>query len=128
MMTKEDMKKEIERSVIELRMQGKTYKEIAETLKISKPTVTKILKKHGYTKSAGTVKQIDFLLSMFVKHFEIDDIAEVKRKIAEIEQPRIRALITTMRKFTKMQAEYSKYLSQMRYYEKQFNIKLKKIT
>jgi len=115
---KQKAEEEIKNIVIELYKEGKTQKAIAEEVGISVKKVRKILKEAGLSKNTPSERQVDYLMGLITKFYEVDDIPLLKSKLFSLSDKQIKGMFLTLK-------TYKQIKPSLHYYEKLLNIKLK---
>ncbi len=115
---KQKAEEEIKNIVIALYKEGKTQKAIAEEVGISVKKVRKILKEAGLSKNAPSERQVDYLMGLITKFYEVNDISQLKSKLFSLSDKQIKGMFLTLK-------TYKQIKPSLHYYEKLLNIKLK---
>ena len=115
---KQKAEEEIKNIVIALYKEGKTQKAIAEEVGISVKKVRKILKEAGLSKNAPSERQVDYLMGLITKFYEVKDISLLKSKLFSLSDKQIKGMFLTLK-------TYKQIKPSLHYYEKLLNIKLK---
>ena len=115
---KQKVEEEIKNIVIALYKEGKTQKAIAEEVGISVKKVRKILKEAGLSKNAPSERQVDYLMGLITKFYEVNDISLLKSKLFSLSDKQIKGMFLTLK-------TYKQIKPSLHYYEKLLNIKLK---
>jgi transcription initiation factor IIE alpha subunit len=115
---KQEAEQQIKNIVIELYKDGKTQKAIAEEVGISVKKVRKILKEAGLSKNAPSERQVDYLMGLITKFYEVKDIAILKSKLFSLSDKQIKGMFLTLK-------TYKQIKPSLHYYEKLLDIKLK---
>ena len=115
---KRKAEEQIKNIVISLYKEGKTQKAIAEEVGISVKKVRKILKEAGLSKNAPSERQVDYLMGLITKFYEVSDISLLKSKLFSLSDKQIKGMFLTLK-------TYKQIKPSLHYYEKLLNIKLK---
>ncbi|WP_457636386.1 helix-turn-helix domain-containing protein [Persephonella sp.] len=115
---KQKAEEEIKKIVIELYKEGKTQKAIAEEVGISVKKVRKILKEAGLSKNAPSERQVEYLMGLITKFYEVNNIPLLKSKLFSLSDKQIKGMFLTLK-------TYKQIKPSLHYYEKLLNIKLK---
>ena len=115
---KQKAEEEIKNIVVALYKEGKTQKAIAEEVGISVKKVRKILKGTGLSKNAPSERQVDYLMGLITKFYEVKDISLLKSKLFSLSDKQIKGMFLTLK-------TYKQIKPSLHYYEKLLSIKLK---
>ena len=115
---KQKAEEEIKNIVVALYKEGKTQKAIAEEVGISVKKVRKILKEAGLSKNAPSERQVNYLMGLITKFYEVKDISLLKSKLFSLSDKQIKGMFLTLK-------TYKQIKPSLHYYEKLLNIKLK---
>ncbi len=115
---KQKAEEQIKNIVIGLYKEGKTQKAIAEEVGISVKKIRKIIKEAGLSKSAPSERQVDYLMGLITKFYEVNDISLLKSKLFSLSDKQIKGMFLTLK-------TYKQIKPSLHYYEKLLNIKLK---
>ncbi len=115
---KQKAEEEIRNIVIQLYKEGRTQKAIAEEIGISVKKVRKIIKEAGLSKNSPSEKQVEYLMGLITKFYEVKDVFQLKSKVFSLSNKQVKGMFLTLK-------TYKQIKPSLHYYEKLLNIKLK---
>ena len=115
---KQKAEEEIKNIVIHLYREGKTQKGISEEIGISVKKVRKIIKEAGLSKNSPSERQVEYLIGLITKFYEVKDISQLKNKVFSLSGKQIKGMFLTLK-------TYKQIKPSLHYYEKLLNVKLK---
>ncbi|MBK3333393.1 helix-turn-helix domain-containing protein [Persephonella atlantica] len=115
---KQKAEEEIRNIVIQLYKEGRTQKAIAEEVGISVKKVRKIIKETGLSKNSPSEKQVEYLMGLITKFYEVKDVFQLKSKVFSLSNKQVKGMFLTLK-------TYKQIKPSLHYYEKLLNIKLK---
>lgn len=115
---KQKAEEEIRNIVIQLYKEGRTQKAIAEEIGISVKKVRKIIKETGLSKNSPSEKQVEYLMGLITKFYEVKDVFQLKSKVFSLSNKQVKGMFLTLK-------TYKQIKPSLHYYEKLLNIKLK---
>ncbi len=115
---KQKAEEEIRNIVIQLYQEGRTQKAIAEEIGISVKKVRKIIKETGLSKNSPSEKQVEYLMGLITKFYEVKDVFQLKSKVFSLSNKQVKGMFLTLK-------TYKQIKPSLHYYEKLLNIKLK---
>ncbi|WP_457622965.1 sigma factor-like helix-turn-helix DNA-binding protein [Persephonella sp.] len=115
---KQKAEEEIRNIVIQLYKEGRTQKAIAEEIGVSVKKVRKIIKEAGLSKNSPSERQVEYLIGLITKFYEVEDISLLKSKVFSLSEKQVKGMFLTLK-------TYKQIKPSLHYYEKLLKTKLK---